>query len=233
MSFLLESRAPGAGSATAGSSTAGASAVGRVYAKVAEGIISGALPASSFITEGEVAEALSVSRTPVREAFLTLQAHGLLTLFPKKGAVVTAVDDAETAELLQVRVMLETAAVPRLAERPQDIPAVDAELQDLIGVQLDAAAAGDLLTFARADHRFHTRIVDETRNRVIDDMYTRLGPRLERLIHRAASRDPRNLDRLVAEHRVLAGHLRAGDTPSYEIALRQHVEDGHHAHLAP
>ncbi|MBC7442778.1 MAG: GntR family transcriptional regulator [Ramlibacter sp.] len=228
MIFFQESRP-----ATAGSPAAGTSAADRVYSRVSDGIISGALPASSLITEGEVAEALSVSRTPVREAFLTLQAHGLLTLFPKKGAVVTAVNDEETAELLQVRVMLETTAVTRLGERPQDIPAADAQLQDLIRVQLDAAGTGDLLTFARADHRFHTRIVDETRNRVIDDMYTRLGPRLERLIHRAASRDPRNLDRLVAEHRVLAGHLHAGDTRSYETALRQHVEDGHHAQLAP
>jgi DNA-binding GntR family transcriptional regulator len=223
MSFLTEPRA----------AIAAPSAADRVYASVADAIISGTVTASSLLTEGEVAQTLGISRTPVREAFLALEAHGLLTLFPKKGAVVTAVDDAETAELLQVRVMLETTAVNLLSERPATIPAVDDELQDLIRVQRDAASTGDLLTFARADHRFHARIVDETHNRVIDDIYTRLGPRLERLIHRAASRDPRNLERLIAEHRALAGHLRAGDANAYEIALRQHVEDGHHAQLAP
>ncbi|TFD01237.1 GntR family transcriptional regulator [Cryobacterium sandaracinum] len=227
MSFLPMSRG------AARPPAAAPSAVDRIYTTVADAIISGTLAASSLITEGEIAEALSTSRTPVREAFLELQAHGLLTLFPKKGAVVTALGDTETAELLQVRVMLENTAVTLLSERPDDIPGVDAELQDLIRVQSDAALAGDLLTFARADHRFHARIVDETRNRVIDGIYTRLGPRLERLVHRAALRDLRNLDRLVAEHRILAHHLRGGDTLAYEVALRQHVEDGHHAQLAP
>lgn len=225
MSFLQGSR---------GTTPAAApSAVDRVYAHVAEAIITGTLAASSLITEGEVAQALSISRTPVREAFLALEAHGLLTLFPKKGAVVTALGDTETAELLQVRVMLENAAVTLLSARPADGPRVDAALQDLIRIQEDAAQAGDLLTFARADHAFHARIVDETHNRVIDGIYARLGPRLERLVHRVALRDPASLTRLVHEHRVLAHHLRGGDTLSYEVALRQHVEDGHHALLTP
>ncbi|WP_166785624.1 MULTISPECIES: GntR family transcriptional regulator [Cryobacterium] len=214
-------------------SAAAPSAVDRVYADVAEAIVTGRLAASSLITEGEVAQALAISRTPVREAFLALEAHGLLTLFPKKGAVVTALGDTETAELLQVRVMLENAAVALLSARPADGPRVDAALQDLIRIQEDAAQAGDLLTFARADHAFHARIVDETHNRVIDGIYARLGPRLERLVHRVALRDPASLTRLVSEHRILARHLRGGDTLSYEVALRQHVEDGHHALLRP
>ncbi|TFB95197.1 MULTISPECIES: GntR family transcriptional regulator [unclassified Cryobacterium] len=206
---------------------AGASAVERAYTHVADLIISGSLPASSFLTEGEIAGALSLSRTPVREAFLALEARGLIRLFPKKGAVVTALDEAETAELLQVRIMLETTAVRLLGECEGGTGAVDTDLAALIEIQADAAASGDLLTFARADHRFHSRIVDENRNRVIDGFYAQLGPRLERLTHRVASRDPRNLERLLAEHRTLAGHVSSGDTAAYDRALREHVEAGH------
>ena len=179
----------------------GPSAVERAYAHVADAIISGELAASAMITEGDVAETLGLSRTPVREAFLSLESAGLLRLFPKKGAVVTAVDDRETADLLQVRALLETKAVQLLGERPHRLEAVDAELRALIQAQADAAATGDLLAYARADHRFHARIVDETGNRVIDDIYARLGPRLERLVHRVAVRDPDNITRLIDEHR--------------------------------
>lgn len=207
-----------------------ASAVDRAYAHVADAIISGDLAASALITEGDVAESLGLSRTPVREAFLALESAGLLRLFPKKGAVVTAVDDTETAELLQVRAILETKAVELLGERPQRVEAVDAELRALIQAQTDAAAAGDLLAYARADHRFHSRIVDETGNRVIDDIYARLGPRLERLVHRVAARDPENIARLIDEHRALADHLRAGDAAAYAAALRLHLESGHRVH---
>ena len=78
MSFLHVSRG------AVRSPAAAPSAADRVYATVADAIISGTLDASSLITEGEIAESLSISRTPVREAFLELQAHGLLTLFPPK-----------------------------------------------------------------------------------------------------------------------------------------------------
>ncbi|MCU1444421.1 GntR family transcriptional regulator [Cryobacterium sp.] len=206
---------------------AGLSAVERAYVHVADAIISGDLAASALITEGDVAQTLGLSRTPVREAFLSLESAGLLRLFPKKGAVVTAIDDLETAELLQVRALLETKAVQVLGERPQRLESVDVELRALIQAQADAASAGDLLAYARADHRFHSRIVDESGNRVIDDIYARLGPRLERLVHRVAVRDPDNIVRLIDEHRELAGHLRAGDTAAYDAALRLHLESGH------
>lgn len=205
----------------------GPSAVERAYTHVADAIISGDLAASALITEGDVATTLGLSRTPVREAFLALESAGLLRLFPKKGAVVTAIDDTETAELLQVRALLETKAVQVLGERPQQVESVDAELRALIQTQADAAAAGDLLAYARADHSFHSRIVDETGNRVIDDIYATLGPRLERLVHRVAVRDPDNITRLIDEHRELADHLRAGDTAAYAAALRLHLESGH------
>jgi DNA-binding GntR family transcriptional regulator len=208
----------------------GLSAVERAYTHVADAIISGDLAASALITEGDVAATLGLSRTPVREAFLSLESAGLLRLFPKKGAVVTAIDDTETAELLQVRALLETKAVQVLGERAERIDSVDAELRALIQAQADAAAAGDLLAYARADHRFHSRIVDETGNRVIDDIYARLGPRLERLVHRVAARDPDNITRLIDEHRRLADHLRAGDTAAYASALRLHLESGHRVH---
>jgi DNA-binding GntR family transcriptional regulator len=208
----------------------GLSAVERAYTHVADAIISGDLAASALITEGDVAATLGLSRTPVREAFLSLESAGLLRLFPKKGAVVTAIDDTETAELLQVRALLETKAVQVLGERAERIDSVDAELRALIQAQADAAAAGDLLAYARADHRFHSRIVDETGNRVIDDIYARLGPRLERLVHRVAARDPDNITRLIDEHRRLADHLRAGDTAAYAAALRLHLESGHRVH---
>jgi len=213
--------------ASAASRSTASSAVERAYTHVADAIICGDLAASTLITEGDVALTLGLSRTPVREAFLSLESAGLLRLFPKKGAIVTAVDDTETAELLQVRILLETKAVQVLSERPERLPEVNADLRALIQSQTDAAAAGDLLAYSRADHSFHSRVVDETHNSVIDGIYSRLGPRLERLVHRVAVRDPASIGRLIDEHRALAAHLAAGDIAAYDSALRAHVESGH------
>ena len=52
------------------------------------------LPGGELITEGEIAEALGMSRTPVRAAFAQLEAEGLLRLYPKRGALVVPVSAA-------------------------------------------------------------------------------------------------------------------------------------------
>ncbi|MEK8226850.1 GntR family transcriptional regulator [Oerskovia sp. M15] len=94
------------------------SAVERAFAAVSASIITGEIAPGSLLTEGKVADELGISRTPVREAFLQLQTCRLLTLFPKRGAVVAPVTDKEVSDLLAVRIMLESAAVRALGGRP-------------------------------------------------------------------------------------------------------------------
>ena len=147
-----------------------------VDASVSADIVSGSLPGGTRITEGEVAERFQVSRTPVRESFLLLESQGLLQLFPKKGVVVTSTNPAETAQLLQVRVMLESRAV---ALQPGRAGAEQTLLNDLARIveeQRDAASRADVPAFARVDHLFHARVVASSGNPIIDDFYAQLGP---------------------------------------------------------
>lgn len=203
------------------------SAADRVAAAVGDAIISGELAAGSLITEGEMAERLAVSRTPVREAFLLLESRGLLRLFPKKGAVVTTITDDETAELLQVRLMLESTAVRARAGRHEPAEPLEHELADLLDRQAEAVDAGDSIAFAHTDHAFHSRIVAESVNRVIDDFHAQLEQRLARLIHRAGVRNADALRRQFGEHRRLAALAVAGDADDFERALQQHLRLGH------
>ncbi len=203
------------------------SAADRVAASVGDAIVTGDLAPGALITEGEMAQRLSVSRTPVREAFLLLQARGLLRLFPKKGAIVTAIADDETAELLQVRLMLESTAVRARADRGDTGGPLRDDLDWMLAEQAVALDAGDALAFSRADHAFHSRIVAESRNRVIDDFNDQLGPRLARLMHRVAARDTAALDRVLAEHRVLAGHAVTSAADAFRSALDDHLRLNH------
>jgi DNA-binding GntR family transcriptional regulator len=89
-------------------------AADRAYALTKELVLTGELPGGHLFSEGEIAERLGVSRTPVREAFLRLQAEDLLTLIPKRGAVVVPVPPGEAEDVLDAREAIETAAVRRL-----------------------------------------------------------------------------------------------------------------------
>jgi DNA-binding GntR family transcriptional regulator len=67
------------------------SATDRAYAYTKARVLDSTFAGGELLTEGEVAEALRMSRTPVREAFLRLEGEGLLRLYPKRGALVVPV----------------------------------------------------------------------------------------------------------------------------------------------
>ena len=87
--------------------TTSASATEQAYRHVKSRVLDGSLPGGSMTSEGEIAEQLGVSRTPVREAFLRLEAEGLLRLYPKRGALVVPVAPGEADDVLAARLLVE------------------------------------------------------------------------------------------------------------------------------
>ena len=61
---------------------------GRVYQHLKRAILEQVHPGGTLLTEAEIADAVGVSRTPVREALLRLESEGLVALYPKRGALV-------------------------------------------------------------------------------------------------------------------------------------------------
>src|SRR6202008_3815451 len=131
---------------------------GRVAAKdraldyVKSQVLTGAFPGGELISEGEVASALGMSRTPVREAFLRLEAEGLLRLYPQRGALVVPVSSEEGRAVIEARLVLEQFAAGKVIGRG---PAAWASVSERLSVQLerqrDAAAKSDWEEFSDAD----------------------------------------------------------------------------------
>src|SRR5438445_9257378 len=92
----------------------------RVYDHLREEILTGRLKPGAELGEVPLSEQLGVSRGPLREAIGRLAAEGLVTVRPRRGAVVRSLSKEEFLELYQVREGLEAMAVrlavPRLRE---------------------------------------------------------------------------------------------------------------------
>lgn len=199
------------------------SAADRAHAALADKIVLGVLAPGALITEGEQSAELGVSRTPVREAFLRLAAEGLLRLYPKKGAVVTAEDGAATRQLLEARVMLESESVRACGSSEAATAATAAALDAILSAQADALRDGDSLAFTRADHAFHARVAAASGNTLVDGFYAQIRPRLERLTHTVARSGGANLPRFLSDHWRLVTFLERGDADRYAVLLRAHV----------
>ena len=121
-------------------------------------VFSGELAAGSDHLESELAELLDMSRTPVREAILTLEGQGLLELRPRKGVRILPLSPEDMAEIYDVLTQLESHAAERAAAanyNEKDLAVLAKAIDDM-----DAAiASSDLDAWADADDRFHSELV--------------------------------------------------------------------------
>lgn len=192
------------------------SASERAYRDVKARILDGSLAGGELISEGEIAEALGMSRTPVRAAFGQLEAEGLLRLYPKRGALVVPVSASETEAVMETRWVIERYAIERVIERPGDVPA---ELAEAAAAQAGLEGA----EFVEADRAFHRALVAGTGNEILLGLYDSLRDRQRRMAHATA----RRLDRRVVtmrEHAELAAALADGDTDRALGVLRTHLD---------
>src|SRR5919198_3675039 len=107
----------------------------RVHQHLREEIISGSLTPGAELQEMALAESLGVSRGPIREAIGRLAAEGLVTVRPRRGAIVRSLSKDEFLELYQVREALERMAVklavPKL--EPDDVVQLEALIERMSG----------------------------------------------------------------------------------------------------
>lgn len=129
-----------------------------VYDWLREEILSGSLRPGAKIRQQEVAKALGVSYTPVREAIRQLQATGLISYEPNRGNAVTSLDDDALQELYQLRGAVEGLGARLAVEQIgpselQEIERVHRTMQE----ELDGAA--DPVALAAMSRDFHSLIV--------------------------------------------------------------------------
>jgi DNA-binding GntR family transcriptional regulator len=136
-------------------------AVDRAYEAVRSGIIAGRYLAGARLTEQEIATAVGVSRTPVREALRRLDAEGLVEFTPNLGAVVTIWNEADSDEIFDLRAMLESYGARRATLRATDVQIAGlrrlAELQYRESVE---RKAGHLERIGELNSQFHRGMQD-------------------------------------------------------------------------
>jgi GntR family transcriptional regulator of vanillate catabolism len=150
---------------------------GSVVATLRKLIIEGHYAAGARLAEIPVAQALGVSRTPVRLAFRSLQQEGLLQTAGKRGFVVRAFSEQDVQCAVEVRGVLEGLAARRLAERGMS-EAVQAALKACIDEGAQVLGKGRLTQHAvgawsRINNVFHRTIVESTDSHVIADAIAR------------------------------------------------------------
>jgi len=188
-----------------------------------EMILSGELAPGERLREVAISERLGMSRTPVREAFRTLAAEGLVELLPNRSVVVAELNESESIDVFAVLGTLEALAGQLACQRmtPEQLDALEALQQELERHFRNLDRAG----YIRANRAIHELMVEASSNTSLILAWRLILPRAER------ARSVNTLDRnrwatAVAEHRKIFAALAARDGPLLSALMQDHFAQG-------
>ncbi|MGN6770420.1 MAG: GntR family transcriptional regulator [Rhizobiaceae bacterium] len=203
----------------------------KAYDAIRHSILTGTYECGMHLRAANLAEAIGVSRTPVREALRRLHAEGLVEFFENRGAFVAGWSRDEAEEVFDLRLVLECHAANRAALRlnPGQIERL-VELTDRmerhsIGRERDIAIVTD------ANNRFHGLIIEAAANR-------RLSAIISNVVELSLSSRTFNIysdvafSRSIAHHRELIEAFRERDPVWAAGVMNNHIRAAYHVFTA-
>lgn len=189
-----------------------------VYQHLRLELLTGRLAPGQWLREQEIAESLSVSRTPVREAVRQLAQEGLLQIEANRGVRVRGLSLEEAVATYEVRSNLESMAAS-LAARNIDA-AARAELQRHLRA-MEAVDPEDQAEHIRTDNEFHALVARLSGNPVLEDLVEKLSERVMRV--KILTRDVNVSAVARAQHARIVEAISRGDEKAAAEAMSKHV----------
>jgi DNA-binding GntR family transcriptional regulator len=191
----------------------------QVYREVVDRILAGAYPAGSRVSDRALADLLSVSRTPVREALMRLERERLLDSDPHRGFFVRALTVEEVHDVYPVIGMLEAGLVRRGATSDEVVDRL-ARLNERLERSED-----DPLTRVELDMRWHQTVTRSAGNRYADDLLS-AAKNLVRRYEYAYMRESGHVPLSVRMHEEIGSALASGDFERAARLLEDHWQFG-------
>lgn len=194
---------------------------GRDYAfrTLKENIIQLELEPGSMVSENELAMQMGLSRTPVREALMSLAKVKLIEVYPQRGSAVAPIDYDLVEEATFMRGVLEASVVELACETASDEQKV--ALEENVALQERYLAEGRMEALMQLDNELHQMLFTIARKEQTWEMLSGFTVHFDR-VRRMALDAPRN-DRNVADHRAIVQAVAAGDKAEARRAMEIHL----------
>ncbi len=192
----------------------------QVYSLLKEQILSGEVPAGTNISEEQLAQRFSVSRTPIREAIRRLAEYGLLDITPRSHVSVSTITDKEALDIAKVRVNLELLAIDSI-----DNASFGKYMQEIARHAADcqyAMSIGDRASVFEQDSLFHLSLVKASENKALYDICQRMDAKIQ-LLRIAQSLPEEQLGHYINQHVDIMSKLKANDKEGCKRLMREHI----------
>jgi DNA-binding GntR family transcriptional regulator len=166
----------------------------------------------------EIATRFDISTMPVREALRDLEADGLVTIFPHRGAIVTQLSADDLQDIYDIRATLEEMAT-RLA-----VPNMGEATFTQLGLYIEQMDnhLGDLATLVKLNHDFHNTLYCASGRRHLCEFTSILRRRTQHYLHAFISHFG-GMPMAQEEHRAIIEACRNGDADRAATIIYNHV----------
>jgi DNA-binding GntR family transcriptional regulator len=212
-------------------SSAGLTVAEAAFRKLLRAVTTGDLKPGSDITEQGLADMLSVSRTPLREALRRLETLGLIVRFSNRTLQVAPLSTEDMRDLSLTREALETLVIREVANRNREGKISLVQLETIHARMGELAAVRDNAFFLDSGLDFHQEVFRLGAVPSAATFLDQIMVRLERYRWLTYGDDQRCAV-IVAEHELVLKALRRGDPDAAETAIRQHLDQARKVYLA-
>lgn len=188
----------------------------RITSILKKALLAGEYKNGQELSLTEIAERLGVSRTPVREAFQTLAAEGLIELRMNKGAIVKPINQKFITDHYEMRILLESEAVARAARNGLDVSELLTELYHM----MDNMDIIDRSYYTELNQRIHMIIWKAADNQKLLNFLMSLwnGPSISTM-----NSELEHYHQSTQEHIEILQAIRAGDITEGKRIMEWHI----------
>ncbi len=201
----------------------------KVYTYLKDAILRGEYKAGDRLVERVLAEKLSISRTPIREALFRLENQHFVRTVPRKGVVVNEIPQSEILEIFMILSSLESLAARLAAQKINDdiIAVIDQLMVEMETAQLN----GDIEDAVELNVKYNDLIGRAAGNPKLHEMLVDLKDYV-RAFSNLSSGLPGRTKEALQEHRDVLGAIRNGEEDLAVSFTQIHLEKSRKAYVS-
>jgi DNA-binding GntR family transcriptional regulator len=189
---------------------------------IVTGISAGTLKPGQRLYETELANVLSISRVPLREALKILESQGIVESIPHRGTHIASFDDQRVNQICESRIALEKIALATAAPIYKSHPNLFANLDRIIASMELSAERLEWIEVSKADLSFHREICRVSGNDIVQILWETLARHVF-IIFGHEIRGERDAKVMAPQHRRLRDLLAAGDVQALGEEIEWHI----------
>jgi len=192
------------------------------YKKIKELLLIEHFEPGQLLSERELIDILSMSKTPIKSALVRLEAEGFVTISSKQGIYINDLSLQRIIDIYDLRTALETFNCRQLVGKltKEQVAKLKRNLDETEGIVKKLDVQG----FTDHDHAFHLMLSEFVNNLEIHRILLNYHDHLQRITFRHLRKDPNRMRLFWEEHVEIFHYLCDGDIRSVD-SMEKHLQD--------